>query len=506
MGLIPSPEETRAQNVRAAPNNGSAPIVPNPTAQQLENRTTATTPTVLHNPDGSVNRTIPAPGSVSTPPASTATFTGAPTGTMKAPAVITSQVGEDHLASMKTALETAKGDLQKMQLYKTQQNAAKISADAAAAQTKNGQTPDANDTQETPSTKNNLDAEISSILDGLSGGGDTPTEDNPTGDQKSVMDNDTSAIASDQEAATQISDALDSMNAGTYPLSQTEQAQVDSVRSQYSTALKAAKDYEMVKGMGATAATAASDIQMYSPDEAIGEIHAAIKQGSAKVETVNAKIIDAQAKLTEKIQSNDYKEASKLYSQISNDIKLRSSEIAKISTSLQKGTDTLQKNALAVAKLRIQSLVTTDKLDITQKRDAVNQLIKTGTLDEKTRHDAASELTAQIRASKAGAKSSTSIKPPPQSVQTTETWINGTRGADGYADPAAYKQAFDAWVGDGYQAKDFVKNYPPKDFVDPTNDWLPKYLSSKTSTKSTSSDITEKIKSAFAAPGTGFGQ
>lgn len=502
MGLIPTPEATRAANINVSPNNGGIPPGGpiNPTPQQLAARNTAVasnTPTTLNNPDGSVNRVIP--------PTATANFNGTPQGNMKAPTVITSKAAEDQLSDMKTALESAKVDLQNMRAYQAQKK------NATPPPTDNTQTTPANtsDTNTTDTSKtgtNTIDDQINSVLDGLTGGNtntDTSgTEGNPTADQQQTTDNDNAGIAADQEAQAQVSAQLDSMDAGTYPLSATEQAQVDAVKGQYAGALQAAQDYETAKGLGATAANASSGMEMYSPAEAIGNIHAAIKDGSQKVQDVNTRVVAAQAKLEQALQTNDYKAASKLYTDISNDIKTRSTELDKISTALTKNTDTLQKNALAVAKLQISSILSSDKLDTTQKQNAVNNAIKSGTLDEKTRHDAATELTAQRKAA-AGGKATT--KPAPQTVTDTETWLNSTRGADKYVDPNAYQQAFDAWTADGHQAKDFIANYPPKDFVNPANDWLPKYLASKTGTAATT-DVAAKIKAAFAAPGTGFGQ
>ena len=73
-----------------------------------------------------------------------------------------------------------------------------------------------------------------------------------------------------------------------------------------------------------------------------------------------------------------------------------------------------------------------------------------------------------------------------------QTWLGATKGSDGYVDPNAYQQAFDSWVAKGGLAKDFLKNFPPKSYINPANDWLPNYLKSRTSTKITS-DIASQI-------------
>lgn len=81
-----------------------------------------------------------------------------------------------------------------------------------------------------------------------------------------------------------------------------------------------------------------------------------------------------------------------------------------------------------------------------------------------------------------------------------QSWITATKGPDGYVDPNAYKQAFDAWTNDGALAKDFLKNFPPKTLINPVNDWLPKYLQSKTGGSSSSSDISTQISGLFTNP------
>ncbi len=120
--------------------------------------------------------------------------------------------------------------------------------------------------------------------------------------------------------------------------------------------------------------------------------------------------------------------------------------------------------------------------------------LKQGALDEKTQNDIHKNAIAAFKAS----KSPSSTKPQSTDVLSTEQWLNNTRGGDGYVDPNAYRKAFDTWVQSGYQAKDFVKNYPPKQFVNPQNDWLPAYLASKTSTASSGSgNVAAQIQAAF---------
>lgn len=75
--------------------------------------------------------------------------------------------------------------------------------------------------------------------------------------------------------------------------------------------------------------------------------------------------------------------------------------------------------------------------------------------------------------------------------------IDSSRGSDHYVDPTVYQNAFDAWINDSGLAKDFLKNFPPKSYINPANTWLPQYLASKTSGSSSSEDISSQINSLF---------
>lgn len=59
-----------------------------------------------------------------------------------------------------------------------------------------------------------------------------------------------------------------------------------------------------------------------------------------------------------------------------------------------------------------------------------------------------------------------------------EQYLNGTRGADNFVDPSAYLQAYKDWTSSakGGTTKGFIAAFPPKDYVNPANTDLPKYL------------------------------
>ena|SRR3990167_5643066 len=59
--------------------------------------------------------------------------------------------------------------------------------------------------------------------------------------------------------------------------------------------------------------------------------------------------------------------------------------------------------------------------------------------------------------------------------------LEQSRGSDGWVDPTIYQKLYDAWVSSGGKIADFVKTYPPEQYVNPENDWLPVYLRPKKS-------------------------
>lgn len=61
------------------------------------------------------------------------------------------------------------------------------------------------------------------------------------------------------------------------------------------------------------------------------------------------------------------------------------------------------------------------------------------------------------------------------------TDLEHSRGGDGYVDPQVYLDLANSWVHHGGIITDFIKEYPPGNYVNPANNWLPPYLRPKTS-------------------------
>jgi len=65
--------------------------------------------------------------------------------------------------------------------------------------------------------------------------------------------------------------------------------------------------------------------------------------------------------------------------------------------------------------------------------------------------------------------------------------LENSRGEDGYVDPTIYQNLYNAWIQNGGTAKGFTAYYPPKQYVNPANTWLPKNLMPATTKSKTSS-------------------
>jgi len=62
-----------------------------------------------------------------------------------------------------------------------------------------------------------------------------------------------------------------------------------------------------------------------------------------------------------------------------------------------------------------------------------------------------------------------------------EAKLRASKGPDGYVDPNVYLQAFNGWPG---TSAEFLSKFPPKNYVNPANTWLPEILRPKASGRS----------------------
>lgn len=124
-----------------------------------------------------------------------------------------------------------------------------------------------------------------------------------------------------------------------------------------------------------------------------------------------------------------------------------------------------------------------------------------------TRYDATGNVVSQAPAKATVTKAVSTASPKgttrsggltytPQAAAEDSQALESSRGSDGHVDPTIYQNLYQAWIDNGGILKDFLSKYPPKNYVNPANTWLPKFLM-PTSTA---------IKSSTASKGTTIDQ
>ncbi len=383
----------------------------NPTVQQLNARNAAVgapiTPNGVYNPTPTA---IPAPGILST------TFPRTPQGTTTTP-VVTSKAADTHVDNLANTVTQSNNDIQKAQAA----NAAAAAAKTAAAQVK------ADADKAASETGSSSEDQTAAILKALTDSESTVSK--PDATQQNILDTDAEQNKIDEQNLAIVGDAVDSMNAGTYPLTSNEQASVNNIATSFQTAYKAASDLNSNKVAGQNVINAKYGLQMYSPTEALSRIADIVKEGNAKVEEINTKLLDAQSKLTQAFHDSDFKTATSLYNKISDTIKQRTQEITDINKSVADATKEMHQNAKDNTDLGLKAIMDDHTISYQDKAQAISQ----ANLDEKVKHDRAMELVKKQADSGGGGGigSTPSVSMTPEdkpNVQDQQTFLSSLPG------------------------------------------------------------------------------
>lgn len=405
-------------------------------------------------------------------------FTPTSSGTITAPAVVTSEPAEKNINNVTTAVNGATADTAAANANKVQTAALANAAANTTTQPVNStsssdsSTPTTTPTTTGTDTSDDLGNQINEILNGLST--DESTTATATPDEQSTIDQDNSAIAGDNQQLDptvpgSVAYNLNSMANGTFPLTPGEQTQINDAGTTYTGALSAAQEYAQNVQGGATAAGAASGLQEYSPAMAMANIHAAITQGAAKVGAVNSRINSAMTKIQTALQNQDYKTANDLYNNISKDITNRSNEIDKINTSINDQTKQMQTASLAVAKEQISALTS----EATQSQDAYykaqNLILAQTRLSDTERKDAMDELNSANGTRTQAERAATALSQFASAFVPGAKMSDGTPTVDenGYITPSAFKAAIADAPAEGITRADFIKQFGSMLYSDP---------------------------------------
>jgi len=318
-----------------------------------------------------------------------ANFPTTPSGTTKPTAVITSDLATKNNTKIGSQIEQANQDLSAhTQAVKNNAVSNNVPQDT--------QTPDATGkTKETPAPEPTIDEQISDIMKNLGYTQNEEAQLSPEEKQTIVQDKEMMGIDNsqlDSNNPDSIASKVNQMLNGSYPLSVTEQASINSIPATFAAALtEAQRIAKNLVGAG-NVIGAKNGLQMYSPKEAISRMNILVDEGTKRIGKINNRIVESQGKLTQAFKDNDFKEATHLYDKISNDLKLRTDEINNINKSLADATKQMHTDAMENAKLQIKTITDSANLTYKEKQDAIDNAFKERQIDETTRHNLATEL------------------------------------------------------------------------------------------------------------------
>lgn len=203
------------------------------------------------------------------------------------------------------------------------------------------------------------------------------------GNRVSVVDNPTQAsIASQQQdIQTQQDQAYETLQTqiqqfsnGTFPLTPTQQAQINAVQAQFDQLKSAQETANANYQGGVTNANAASGRARYAPEIALGEVQNAITVGLQKVADIEAKATDAVQKLTQGFLTQNYDMVNNTYKDLSNYLSAKDKALSDMSKNITTATkaalDEFNKKVTQdQAQQKINNSVQQKALDFAQKHN-----------------------------------------------------------------------------------------------------------------------------------------
>lgn len=201
------------------------------------------------------------------------------------------------------------------------------------------------------------------------------------------------------------------------------------------------------------------------------ESKALIDAKSAK-DSNDFKTLQAKMDYVKQVQTQKADAIKNMYDSIANSDKAAGYEAHDI-------YDTMQTLGPEDQKAFIAAVATKYKIPLTSLVTALND-------EKQSRADKALTTAnkASILANRGGGGTSGGLSK--SQIALGEQKLNDSRGDDGWVDPAVYQAAFDDWKG---TTKAFLLAYPPKDYVNPENTTLPKYLQPAKSKSASASGV-----------------
>lgn len=197
------------------------------------------------------------------------------------------------------------------------------------------------------------------------------------------------ATADDFNQAKTAAGLLDNINKlinGTYPLTASQQAQVDSLKASFQQLIT---QQETANANFTGGTTVAENLYgMGTTISGLGEIKGTVDAGIAKIADLNGKMASAVAQMTQSFQDDNMTNLKAAYDIYTNAQKDRQDEIDKLNTATQAKLESDRNFNLQQAQDQFNNTMAEETLTLSQKKDAFDEYIQQADLTEKQKTDA----------------------------------------------------------------------------------------------------------------------
>lgn len=272
---------------------------------------------------------------------------------------------------------------------------------------------------------------------------------------------------------------LQSISAGTYPLSPVEKQLIEATKQSYQRVLQS----QAVANSGAvgkiTELMASLGIQHSAPLESMSFIQATISRGTSRLADITSKMTNAVNNLQMKMRQNDFTNMQSAYRDVAKSFKERTDTISKMQSSLSKAANNTQTQMINNARLSVDAIVSSNKATALQKRDAARTAYESGMLSEKKY----SNITARINATKVKAAKPLTQKEIVSNIRTeaSNKFVQGKMfksgslkgtpiiDSNGFMQPNVWKFVIKKAQEGGMQRNEFIKSFGNYVYADRNN-------------------------------------
>lgn len=238
------------------------------------------------------------------------------------------------------------------------------------------------------------------------------------------------------DAYNQFQSMTNQMLNGTFPLSPTQQGQVQQMQSSYNSLIQATQQANQnylngVKSFGIT-----TGLDMYSPVLALQAINQATQDANAKVASVEVEATKALSDLQNSFQTQDFNMMSKSYDALNNALDKKASTLTSLLDNVQKQAQqatTDYNEQVKDYQTQVQNAFTdawrSQQLSDTEKNDAFNQYISQAKLTDTEKQDAVDDYYKGITAS----QEQTKIDQGQQNINIKLQALQDSKDADSLA-------------------------------------------------------------------------